>query len=159
MSEESINLIVRTFTNPVFLSGLSSWLVAQILKAFIELFRDKPNSSKEILLHLFWTTGGMPSSHSSLVSALATSVGFEVGIDSPLFAIAFFYALLTIRDALGVRRAAGAQAKAINQMFRELRQRFDIRQKPVKEIHGHTVTEVSVGVLIGFFIAVAFSTL
>jgi len=101
----------------------------------------------------------MPSSHSSVVTALATSVGFEEGIDSALFIVLLFYGLLTIRDALGVRRAAGSQAKLINQMGKELSNRFGITVKSVKEIHGHTTSEVSVGILIGFFISVAFCNL
>ena len=70
-----------------------------------------------------------------------------------------FYAILTFRDALGVRRAAGAQAKVINELIRDLSPRFRLRSRAVKEIHGHTLPEVFVGSLLGFFIAVAFCTL
>jgi acid phosphatase family membrane protein YuiD len=101
----------------------------------------------------------MPSSHSAVVSALATSVGFVEGVDTPLFIVTLFYAILTFRDALGVRRAAGMQARAINQLLRILAQDRKHRIKPVKEINGHTGPEVIVGALIGFFIAVAFCSL
>jgi acid phosphatase family membrane protein YuiD len=73
--------------------------------------------------------------------------------------VAFFYALITFRDALGVRRAAGMQARAINQLLRSLARDRKHRVKPVKEIHGHTGPEVIVGALLGFFIAVAFCSL
>ncbi len=92
-------------------------------------------------------------------SALATSVGFVQGADSPLFFVTIFYALLTFRDALGVRRAAGHQAKALNQIIRYLSKHSSLRLKTLKEIHGHSVSEVFVGGLLGFFIAVAFCTL
>jgi uncharacterized protein len=108
---------------------------------------------------MFWRTGGMPSSHSSLVTALATSIGYIHGMDSPLFILAFFYAILTIRDALGVRRAAGIQAQALNELADELKSSIAFAFRPVKEIHGHTPAEVSVGVMLGFFIALAFCSL
>jgi uncharacterized protein len=159
ISQPAVDLVSRIFSSPVFLSALSSWFLAQILKSAVALFRNRPRTAREILLNLFWTTGGMPSSHSAVVAALATSVGFSEGPDSPLFFVTVFYALLIFRDALGVRRAAGAQAKALNQLLRELARRRRTRVRPVKEIHGHTLSEVFVGALLGFFIALAFNTL
>jgi acid phosphatase family membrane protein YuiD len=159
LPQRAVDLLSRIASNPVFLSALSSWFLAQILKSCIMLFRNRPRTAKEILLNIFWATGGMPSSHSAVVSALATSAGFVEGPTSTLFFVALFYALLTFRDALGVRRAAGAQAKAINQLIRDLGARMPVRSRPVKEIHGHTMSEVFVGALLGFFIAVAFCTL
>ena len=155
----AVDLLSRIFAHPVFLAALSSWFTAQILKSCIALLRKKPRTAREILLNIFWSTGGMPSSHSAVVSALATSIGFTEGADTPLFFVTLFYALLIFRDALGVRRAAGAQARALNQLIRELSSSLSQRIKPLKEIHGHTVSEVFVGALLGFFIAVAFCTL
>jgi acid phosphatase family membrane protein YuiD len=146
-------------THPVFLSAFSSWFSTQILKSLVALLRNRPRTAKSILLNMFWTTGGMPSSHSAVVSALATSVGFVQGVDTPLFIVTLFYAILTFRDALGVRRAAGMQARAINQILRSIARDRKHGVKPVKEINGHTGPEVLVGALIGFFIAVAFSNL
>jgi acid phosphatase family membrane protein YuiD len=159
MPHRAVDLLSRIFAHPIFLSALSSWFIAQILKSCIALLRNRTRTAREILLNIFWSTGGMPSSHSSVVSALATSIGFIEGADSPLFFMALFYALLVFRDALGVRRAAGAQARALNQLIRELAPSLSSRIKPVKEIHGHTISEVFVGALLGFFIAVAFCTL
>ena len=148
--------LARLLAHPIFLSAFSSWFTAQILKSCIALLLDRPHTAKEILLNMFWSTGGMPSSHSAVVSALATSVGFVQGVASPLFIVTLFYAMLTMRDALGVRRAAGMQARAINQLIRLLARGRRLKVRPVKEIHGHTGPEVVVGALLGFFIAIAF---
>lgn len=154
-----VEQLAAMLTHPVFLSAISSWFTAQLLKSVVALVRNRPRTAKEILLNIFWTTGGMPSSHSAVVAALATSVGFVMGLDAPLFVVTLFYALLIFRDALGVRRAAGMQARAINQLAARLARDRAHRLKPVKEIHGHTAPEVILGALIGFFIAVAFCSL
>lgn len=159
LSHSAVSLLSRALSSPVFLSAFSSWFIAQILKSCIMLLRNRPRTAKEILIHIFWSTGGMPSSHSAVVAALATSAAFVEGVDSSLFFVTVFYAILTFRDALGVRRAAGAQARVINQLIRDLSRQHTLRSKPVKEIHGHTISEVFVGALLGFFIAVAFCTL
>jgi acid phosphatase family membrane protein YuiD len=154
-----MEVFFKFLENPIFRAAFFSWLFSQVIKSVIELFRNRPHSAKEILLSLVWTTGGMPSSHSAVVSALTTAIGFKVGITSPIFIVSFFYAFITIRDATGVRRAAGVQAKAINQMIHELSSRYDVKIKPVKEIHGHRTSEVAFGILLGFFLAVAFCNL
>ncbi len=159
LSHSAMGALSKALSSPVFLSAFSSWFMAQILKSCIMLFRNRPRTAKEILLHILWSTGGMPSSHSAVVAALATSAAFVEGLDSTLFIVALFYALITFRDALGVRRAAGAQARVLNQLIRDLSKHHPVRSKPVKEIHGHSISEVFVGALLGFFIAVAFSTL
>lgn len=108
---------------------------------------------------LVWRTGGMPSSHSSMVTALATSIGFSNGVGSPIFTLSLFYGILIIRDALGVRRAAGVQAQVLNRLGAQLARGGLVDFEPVKEVIGHTPSEVSVGVLLGFFVGVAFSVL
>jgi acid phosphatase family membrane protein YuiD len=95
-ARDIVDQLTGLLAHPVFLSAFSSWLSAQILKSIVALFRNRPRTAKGILLDLFWTTGGMPSSHSAVVAALATSVGFVEGIDSPLFIgalIGFFIAV------------------------------------------------------------------
>ena len=159
LSHSAMGLLSKALSSPVFLSAFSSWFVAQILKSCIMFLRNRPRTAKEIIIHILWSTGGMPSSHSAVVSSLATAAAFVEGVDSTLFFVTLFYALLTFRDALGVRRAAGAQARVINQLIRDLSRNHTLRSKPVKEIHGHTISEVFVGALLGFFMAVAFCTL
>jgi acid phosphatase family membrane protein YuiD len=153
------NNLYKLVNSPVFLSALFSWFFAQLIKTLVEMCRRRSSSSWDILASLVWRTGGMPSSHSALVASLATSLGFTEGLDSPIFVVALFYGILTIRDAMGVRRAAGNQAQALNQLADELRQRLDVRVKPVKEVQGHTPSEVFIGCLLGFFIAMGFCIL
>lgn len=159
MSKIVMSNLYRLINNPIFLSAFFSWFLAQFMKTVIELSRRRMITSKDLIANLVWRTGGMPSSHSALVASLATSIGYLEGPDSPLFILCLFYGILTIRDALGVRRSAGNQAQVLNQLGDELRNRFDLRFRYVKEVHGHTPTEVSVGVLLGFFIALAFCSL
>lgn len=159
MPARSVHQFALLIHHPVFLSAFFSWFIAQLLKAIINLVTKRYRSSRDLVTTFVWATGGMPSSHSCMVTALATSIGFTEGVNSALFIAMLCYALLTIRDALGVRRAAGTQARAINYLSHELETRFNIAPHRVKEVHGHTMAEVSVGVILGFFIAVAFSNL
>jgi len=147
------------FSNPVFLAGLSSWFLAQLLKVVIALFDKKHRSPSYYIYLFFWSTGGMPSSHSALVTAVAVSVGYMEGFASNIFIAVLCFALLTVRDAVGVRRSAGLQARALNLLGGELREKCSISFKPVKEVNGHTVTESLMGMVLGFFIATAFCSL
>jgi acid phosphatase family membrane protein YuiD len=147
------------FSNPVFLSAIFSLLTAQFLKAVVNIFRSRARNFREILITFFWKTGGMPSSHSALAVSIATAIAFREGLNTSLFILAIFFALVVIRDALGVRRAAGLQARALNLLGKELNARDGIPYRPVKEVHGHNPAEVIVGSLLGFFIALAFCTL
>ena len=159
MESQAVSTLYELVSGPVFLSAFFSWFLAQLLKTLIDMARNRSRTSGEVVSSMFWKTGGMPSSHSSLVTALATAIGFRHGVSSPLFTLSLFYGILIIRDALGVRRSAGVQAQALNRLAEELHDRFGTQFTPVKEVTGHTVTEVAVGVALGFFIAVAFSLL
>jgi uncharacterized protein len=147
------------FSNPIFLSAIFSLLTAQFLKAVVNIFRFKARNFREILVTFFWKTGGMPSSHSALAVAIATAIALREGFDTSVFILSAFFALVVIRDALGVRRAAGLQARTLNLLGKELNLRSGIPYRPVKEVHGHTPAEVIIGSLLGFFIALAFCTL
>lgn len=159
MSRLFIAQLYKLINSPVFLSAFCSWFTAQFIKTLVDVSRRRTRQPRDFVASLVWRTGGMPSSHSAVVTALSTSIGYIDGIDSSLFIIALFYSILTIRDALGVRRSAGTQAQALNQLGDELKHRIEVRFKPVKEIHGHTGAEVSVGIILGFFIALAFCIL
>jgi acid phosphatase family membrane protein YuiD len=147
------------FDNPVFLSAICSLLLAQFLKAVINILKSRSRSFHDIIVTFFWKTGGMPSSHSALAVSIATAIAFSEGPNTSIFILSLFFALVVVRDAMGVRRAAGQQAKALNAMSKELSSRFDIPHHIVKEVHGHNPTEVLVGGVLGFFIALAFCTL
>lgn len=153
------NRFYAVFYHPVFLSAFFSWFLAQMMKSSIEFARNRNRKTKSLIITFLWSTGGMPSSHSAVVASLATAVGFIEGFTTPLFIALFFYGILTVRDALGVRRAAGLQAEVINRISKVLNQQHKITIPSVKEIHGHNGFEVSVGVLLGFFIAVGFCNL
>lgn len=156
IAREQIRLF---FINPVLLSCIFSWLSAQLIKTLIKLFSGKVHSIKELFELLFWRTGSMPSSHAALVSALSTSIGFRSGINSDVFILSIGFFLVTIRDAVGVRRANGIQARMINEIGMKLKEKGLIDYKPIKEVQGHTPIEVFIGCLLGFFIGLAFSVL
>lgn len=155
-----MEVVKNLLTHPIFLSGLFAWFFAQFIKSMIMLFRSRSKlTKKELMVTMVWTTGGMPSSHSAVVSAISTAAGFKSGFDSPIFIVSLFFSFLAIRDALGVRQAAGNQARALNLLIHDLNTKNGTSHKPVKEIHGHKIHEVVVGVLLGIFLAVAFCNL
>jgi len=147
------------FEKPVVLSALTSWILAQLLKTMIVLLSGHKKSPKELLEIIIWRTGGMPSSHAALVSGLAASVAITNGPGSTLFAVCFFFAMVVMRDAMGVRRSSGLQARALNLLGRHASDRLGLDYHPVKEIQGHTPLEVVVGALLGVFIACAYAWL
>ena len=149
----------QLFSNPVFLSCAFSWFSAQFIKTIINLCLRKIHSIPELFEFLIWKTGGFPSSHTALVCSLCTVIGFRNGINSDIFMLAFCLMMITVRDALGVRRANGVHARKINEIGRELEKKDILKYKPIKEVLGHTPMEVAVGALLGFFIGLAFSTL
>jgi acid phosphatase family membrane protein YuiD len=142
--------------NPVFLSAISSMFLAQLIKTIIYLLRARVKNPKDTIELLIWRTGGMPSSHAALVSSLSSSIAFVEGIDSNLFIITLMFALIIIRDALGVRRSSGIQARVLNWLGRQAAEKLKIDYHPIKEVHGHSPLEVIVGVLLGIIIAAAF---
>ena len=121
---------------------------AQALKVLIEYFR-----TKSVNKTLLFSTGGMPSSHSALVVALATSIGTIEGLQSPLFAIAIISALVIMYDAAGVRRAAGKQAEVINMLMDSLKNIGITPDEKLKELLGHSPIEVMAGAIWGIVTA------
>jgi acid phosphatase family membrane protein YuiD len=148
--------IKMLFDNTIFISSISAFVLAQVLKCLKALFGVKTNGMKDVFFVLAWKTGGMPSSHSALVSAMASAAAFVEGIGSNIFVITFFFALVIIRDSLGVRRSAGVQAQALNDLGRGLSKQFGIIWQDVKVIQGHNPIEVAAGVSIGIIVACIF---
>lgn len=159
MNQSVGHQFVLLLHNTVFLAAVSSWVISQFLKTVIALFSSRTMSFRELISLLIWKTGGMPSSHSALVASVSTTIGFKSGINSDLFVFSCCFALVVIRDSVGVRRSSGQQAKALNELGAKLSARLKYQFKPVKEIQGHRPMEVLAGILLGFFIGVAFSTL
>lgn len=148
------------FSSPIFLACLFSWLCAQFIKTIIKLFSGSVHSLAELFELLFWRTGSMPSSHSSITACLCTTIGYRSGVDSDVFVLSLVFFLVTIRDAVGVRRANGMQARRLNEMGEILKEKklFDDFKK-LKEVNGHSPMEAFVGSLLGFFIGIAFCVL
>ena len=101
--------------NPILLSALIAWTIAQVLKVLIEFV-----TLKRWNWALLFQAGGMPSSHSAMVSATALSIGLFMGFDQPVFAVASILAMIVIYDATGIRREAGRQAALINTIIEDL---------------------------------------
>jgi hypothetical protein len=136
------------FSNRVFQATVLPWAVAQILKVVIELlWRRKLN------LRLLTSAGGMPSSHTAAVCALATAIAIHDGLSSTLFVFALVFAIIVMYDAAGVRRAASIQARILNQIIDELFQGHPISETRLRELIGHTPIEVVVGAALGIVCA------
>jgi len=151
--------IKSLFENIIFLSTITSLCIAQIFKMVFYLITSKTKNTKEAVETMIWRTGGMPSSHSAIVCALATSTGIKEGIASNFFIFSLVFAMVVLRDSMGVRRAAGMQAKALNNLGKQIMEKSGIVFNPVKEIQGHTPLEMIVGALLGIFISVIFKIL
>ncbi|MBP3710590.1 MAG: divergent PAP2 family protein [Treponema sp.] len=154
--KEQLKLLL---VNPVFLSCICSWFCAQFLKTIIALIYNRIKNLPDLFEMMFWRTGSLPSSHSAIVAALCTSIGFHSGFHSDLFILSLCFLLITVRDALGVRRANGIQARRLNEIGKELDSKKIINYAPIKEVQGHTPLEVMVGLLLGFSIGLALSLL
>lgn len=143
-----MSFYVKILQNKVLLSCFFAWLIAQTLKIILTLYKDK-----KLDLTRFVGSGGMPSSHTSFVMSLATSVGKINGWDSPSFAISIAFAFVVMYDAAGVRRAAGNQAKVLNIIIEDLAQHKPLGEEKLKELIGHTPKEVLAGALLGIIVA------
>jgi len=99
------------------------------------------------------STGGMPSAHSCMAAALTTSVALCVGTADPLFAVTAAFAIVIMFDAQSVRRAAGMQARLLNQMLAELFTSHRFSRDKLEELLGHTRLEVVMGMIMGVFVA------
>jgi len=148
--------IKSLFENKLFLSTVSSLIIAQILKMVFYLVTTKKRKKWDAIETMIWRTGGMPSSHSAVVCALATSAGLNESVDSNFFVLCLVFAMVVLRDSVGVRRAAGLQARALNMLGRQSAKLTGLDFHSVKEIQGHTPLEVLVGSLLGILIAVCF---
>ena len=133
--------------NPVLLSAIIAWLLAQIIKVMGEYI-----TLKRWNWVLLFRAGGMPSSHSAMVSAAALSVGLYIGFDQPVFALSSILAMIVIYDATGIRRETGRQAVLINTMIEDLAKGKLAQVDRLKEVLGHTPGEAVLGTLLGLVI-------
>ena len=151
--------LLAFFANPIILSAFTSWCMSQLIKGVIALLKIRQKSFRDVLITLLWRTGGMPSSHTAVVTSMTAAVAFHEGMGSNLFAVSLFVAMVVMRDAMGVRRASGLQAQALNLFGKITAEKLDIEFEPVKEIQGHAPLEVIVGAILGILISAAFTWL
>jgi len=130
--------------NRVLVAAFMAWAVAQLSKTIIDLFQQR-----KLVLSRLVSSGGMPSSHSALVTGLATATGRIAGVSSATFAIAVVLASIVMYDAAGVRRAVSIQARILNQMIDEAFQGSPMAEKRLRELIGHTPIQVIVGGMLG----------
>ena len=136
------------FDNRILVAAFAAWVIAQLSKTLFELFRYR-----QLKLSRLVSSGGMPSSHSALVTGLAAATGRMTGIDSAAFAITIVLAGIVMYDAAGVRRAVSIQARILNQMIDEAFQGKPFAEKRLRELIGHTPMQVIVGGLLGVGVA------
>ncbi len=142
------------FSNHILNIAAFSWFSAQVIKFFVNWY-----ISKEFDFERLIGSGGMPSAHSAFVCSLAVATMKQCGFSSPEFAITFCLAIIVMYDAMGVRRAAGEQAKTLNFIITEMLQsplkHYDLEAN-LKEFLGHTPIQVLAGAALGTSIALLF---
>jgi len=143
--------------NKIMWVSLLAWVLAQAAKILLNFMLEKKWD-----FNLLVGSGGFPSSHTSIVCALAISIGKTQGWDSALFAISVALAVIVMYDAAGVRRAAGNHARVINYLVEWMRQHQadrianNLQQERLKELIGHTPFEVFGGAILGCVIGLIF---
>lgn len=145
-------MLLQLISNQVLVVALVAWALAQLSKVVIALVRER-----QLQIRYITTAGGMPSSHSALVTALATRVGMDYGVNSGLFAIAAIFAAVVMYDAAGVRRAVSHQARILNRMLEEVIEYQRFNEKRLLELIGHTPFEVFVGLMLGLITALSWT--
>ena len=173
-----MNTIREITRNHILVAAVGAWIAAQLIKTVINFFITRKFSAERLI-----GAGGMPSSHSAMVCALTISMSRAEGVTSPLFALTFLFASVVMYDAMGIRRAAGEQAKTLNRLLDEWDEHFWGHKKDggflrakkkhflkrsgvkkdddappeeeqnLKEFLGHTPLEVLAGALLGIIIA------
>lgn len=148
----TINHDVWQIFSPYMVAGFLGYFLAQLAKMVIYSVKDHKLSWRE-----FFKSGGMPSSHSAVVVALATVIGIDAGFGTPLFALAAWFAIIVIYDATHVRRATGDQGLAINDLI----DRDSVKDRVKKPYfsRGHKPMEAVIGSIMGVVIGVVIATI
>ena len=146
-----MNQIQLFFTNKYIYVPFLLWFAIQVFKVIWDLVKTKKFNFKRIM-----GAGGMPSSHSAVVTSIATLIGKSQGLDSPIFALSVIFALVVMYDAAGVRRAAGKQAKLLNKIVNTPGLTTLQVQEKLVEVLGHSPVEVLVGAIIGILAGIIF---
>lgn len=144
-----MNYFTEFITNKFIYVPLLTWFGIQLFKVIWDLVTTKKFNFKRIL-----GAGGMPSSHSAVVTCLATLIGKSEGVDSIMFAMATIFAMVVMYDAAGVRRAAGKQAHLLNKIIETPGLTGVEVQERLVEVLGHTPLQVIVGAAIGIIVGI-----
>ncbi len=137
-------------SNKVLIAAFWGWFIAQGLKIIAEYFRIKKIDFSRMV-----GSGGMPSSHSALVTSLTTAIAITEGLDSSMFALSFGFAAIVMYDASGVRLSVGVQARILNQILQDA-QNHKFKAEKLKELIGHTPIQVYAGGILGVIIALVY---
>jgi acid phosphatase family membrane protein YuiD len=144
-------------SNRPLIAAFAGAFIAQFLKPFLLWPFERKFQSE-----LFFSTGGMPSSHSAMVVALTTSIFISEGMNSLAFAISVTFSLIIMHDAMGIRRAAGKQAEVINEWSRiltQLHEDGEFTPENLKTMLGHSFVQVVGGMIVGFITGVLFTSI
>lgn len=133
--------LIEILNNQLLFWSLIACLTAQLLKIIFNLFLKR-----ELRFGIIFETGGMPSSHSALITGVTSGIGLDLGFNSSTFALSVCISLIVMYDASGIRKSSGLQAAQINKISKELDNKSLIT---LKETLGHTKLEVIVGAIIG----------
>lgn len=137
--------------NLIFMSAFWSWLTAQMMKYVTTFYREGKWDWR-----VMFDSGGMPSSHTSLVVGLTTAIAYQYGLGSTLFPLSLAFSLIVMYDAAGVRRHAGKQAAVLNKILENMFHGESISEDKLKEVLGHSPLQVLAGAVLGVFIAVMY---
>lgn len=130
---------------------ISIWFLIQISKVITDLIKNKKLNIKR-----FMGAGGMPSSHSAVVTSLATLIGKHEGFDTPVFGLSLIFACVVMYDAAGIRRAAGKHASMINKIMENHSMKEIKSNEKLAEVLGHTPFQVLVGAILGIIVGIIF---
>lgn len=141
--------LMGLFENKTLIAAIFAWFLAQVIKVVLTFLEERRIDFGKLM-----SSGGMPSSHSALITAMAASVGKLVGFDSVEFAIAAVVSMVVMYDAANVRREAGKHAELLNKIAHDLYPDNHMHQEKLKELLGHKVIEVAAGAVLGITIGI-----
>jgi uncharacterized protein len=144
-------MLEQLFSNHILIAVLVAWLMAGMVKVPIEYWE-----TRQWNWALWFSSGGMPSQHSALVTSTMLAVGLYDGFNTAAFAVAFTLMIVVLYDAAGVRRQAGLHAVKINQIINEFFAGHPISEDQLKEVLGHTPRQVIAGAGFGLVVTILF---
>ena len=143
-----MSVLSQILASKALVIPIVTWLVAQALKTIIQATREK-----HLNIRYMVSTGGMPSAHSALVCALATTLGILYGVGASVFAISVFFAAIIMYDAIGVRQTVDKQSAILNHLLDEFPKTQPEFDRFLRELFGHTRFQVIAGAALGIIFA------